>query len=337
MTEHLTDVVFGFSRLHRVASLRDVVNRFDGLLSMKEAWAQGKQFVNIVLTVLEIVAPVGILGGIGFLWVKAGFEYRMEFITRLCMTLSVPALIFTALMKTDIDPVSLRDLTLAAMAAYGLLTLVFFGLVSVSGLERRTYLSPLIFGNTGNVGLPLAFFAFGQAGLDFAVVVFAVMAVWSFTFGLWIVAGGGSPFRVLKEPLVGATLLGALFLSQGWHTPEWMTRSLELLGQIAIPLMLITLGVAVARLSAGHLGRAVWLSMIRAVICIGVAALVGWAFGLPPVALAVLILQVSTPVAVTSYMLAEKYGADSDAVAGLVIASTLLSVVTLPIILAFLI
>jgi len=63
----------------------------------------------------------------------------------------------------------------------------------------------------------------------------------------------------------------------------------------------------------------------------------GIAFGLPPVAMAVLILQVTTPVAVTSYMLAEKYGADADAVAGLVIASTLLSVVTLPLTLAFLI
>ena len=293
--------------------------------------------MNIILTVLQIVAPVFLLGGVGFVWVKAGFEYRMEFITRLCMTLSVPALIFTALMKTEIDPTALRDLTLAAMAAYGLLTVVFWGLVRSLGLERRTYLSPMIFGNTGNVGLPLAFFAFGQTGLDFAVVVFAVMAVWSFTFGLWIVAGGGSPLRVLKEPLVGATLMGALFLWQGWHTPEWLTRTLDLLGQIAIPMMLITLGVAVARLSAGHLGRAVWLSVIRAGVCIGVAAGVGRALGLPPVALAVLVLQVSTPVAVTSYMLAEKYGADSDAVAGLVIASTLLAVLTLPLTLAFLI
>ena len=293
--------------------------------------------MNIVLTVLGIVAPVAVLGGIGFLWVKAGFEYRMEFITRLCMTLSVPALIFTALMKTRIDPTALRDLTLAAMAAYGVLSLVFWGVVSALRLERRTYLSPLIFGNTGNVGLPLAFFAFGQTGLDFAVVVFAVMAVWSFTFGLWIVAGGGSPWRVLKEPLVGATLLGALFLWQGWQTPEWLTRSLDLVGQIAIPLMLITLGVAVARLSAAHLGRAVWLSLLRAAVCIAVAAGVGRALGLPPVALAVLVLQVSTPVAVTSYMLAEKYGADSNAVAGLVIASTLLSVLTLPLTLAFLI
>lgn len=293
--------------------------------------------MDLILTVLEIVAPVAVLAMVGFLWVKLGHDYRLEFVTRLTMTLSVPALIFTALMKTKIEPAALRDLTLAAIFGYGLLTVVFFALTLVLRLDRRTWLGPLIFGNTGNVGLPLALFAFGQEGLEYAVVVFAVMAVWSFTFGLWLVAGGGNPLRAMKEPIVGATLLGALFLWQGWQTPEWMTRSLDLLGQIAIPVMLITLGVAVARLSAGHLGRAFALSALRVAVCSALAVGAGLALGLPPVALGVLVLQLSTPVAVTSYMMAAKYGADADAVAGMVIASTVISVATLPITLGFLI
>lgn len=293
--------------------------------------------MNLVLTVLQIVAPVGLLAMVGFFWVKAGFEYRIEFITRLCMTLSVPALVFTALMKTDIDPAALTSVSLAAALAYGMLTVLLWGVTSALRLDRRTYLGPLIFGNTGNVGLPLALFAFGETGLGFAVVIFAVMILWSFTFGVWLVSGGGSPARVIREPILLATLLGALFLWQGWQTPVWLTNSLDLLGQIAIPLMLITLGVAVARLTSGHLGRALWLSLLRAALCTAVALGVGLAFTLPPVALAVLILQVTTPVAVTSYMLAEKYGADADAVAGLVITSTLLAVITLPLTLAFLI
>ncbi|RUS59525.1 AEC family transporter [Pseudorhodobacter sp. E13] len=293
--------------------------------------------MNLILTVLQIVAPVGILAGVGFAWVKAGFEYRMEFVTRLAMTLATPCLIFTALMKTEIDRAALADLLFAAIAAYGLLTLVFWGLTLVLKLERRTYLSPLIFGNTGNLGLPLALFAFGQVGLGYAVVVFAVAGVWGFTFGVWLVSQGGSPLRVLKEPLVAGTLLGALFLWQGWHTPLWLTNSLDLIGQMAIPLMLITLGVAVARLSPGRLGQAVWLSALRVVLCLAIGAGVGHLFALEPVAAAVLILQVSTPVAVTTYMLAAKYGADSEAVAGMVIVSTLLSIVTLPLTLAFLI
>jgi predicted permease len=293
--------------------------------------------VNLILTVLQIVAPVGFLSLVGFAWVKAGFEYRVDFVTRLAMTLATPCLIFTALMKTEIDPASLTDLLFAAITAYAALTAVFWALVIVMKLDRRTYLSPLIFGNTGNLGLPLALFAFGQAGLGYAVVIFAVAIVWGFTFGVWLVSQGGSPLRVFKEPLVTATLLGALFLWQGWHTPQWLTNSLDLIGQMAIPLMLITLGVAIARLSPGRLGRAIWLSLLRVVLCIAVGVGVGQFFALEPVALAVLILQISTPVAVTTYMLAAKYGADGDAVAGMVIVSTLLSVVTLPLTLAFLI
>jgi predicted permease len=293
--------------------------------------------VSLIFTVLQVVAPVGILALVGFAWVKAGFEYRMEFVTRLAMTLATPCLIFTALMKTEIDRAALADLLFAAIMAYGALTLVFWGLTAVLGLERRTYLSPLIFGNTGNLGLPLALFAFGQAGLGYAVVVFAVAGIWGFTFGVWLVSQGGSPLRVLKEPLVAGTLLGALFLWQGWQTPPWLTNSLELIGQMAIPLMLITLGVAVARLSPGRLGQAIWLSALRVVICLCIGVAVGQIFALESVAMAVLILQLSTPVAVTTYMLAAKYGADGEAVAGMVIVSTLLSIVTLPLTLAFLI
>lgn len=293
--------------------------------------------MQLALTVLEITAPVFLLAAVGYIWVRLGYEYRVEFVTRFAMTLSVPCLIFTALMGTQIEASALAALSLASLVAYGVVTFVMWGLVLVGRLDRRTFLAPLIFGNTGNLGLPLALFAFGDVGLGYAVVVFAVMAVLSFTFGIWLVSDGGSLTKVVKEPLVGATLLGALFLWQGWQTPTFITNSLQLIGQIAIPMMLITLGVAVARLKPGSLGLSVALCALKVVVCVAGAAVVGIWFELEPTALAVLILQVATPVAVTSYLLAEKYGADADSVAGLVVVSTLMSVVTLPLILAFVI
>ena len=253
------------------------------------------------------------------------------------MTIGVPSLIFTSLMQTEIDGTALFDTIWATCAAYLSVTLAFFVVVKVAGLDRQTYLAPMIFGNTGNLGLPLAMFAFGEAGFGYAVVVFALMGIYSFTFGIWLVSGGGSPLKVLKEPMVGATLLGGLFMMQGWQTPMWLTNTLELIGQMAIPLMLITLGVAVARLTPTNVARAVVLSLVKFLICAGLALAAGLVFQLSHVALAILILQVSTPVAVTSYLLAEKYGADAGEVAGLVVVSTVLSVVTIPITLAFLI
>lgn len=293
--------------------------------------------MDLALTVLNITAPVFILAAIGFGWVKLGFEYRVEFVTRLAMTLSVPCLIFVALMTADIDPQALGALSLASFTAYGLVSMVFLGVVKLRKLDTSTYLAPLVFGNTGNLGLPLALFAFGEEGLSYAVVVFAVMAILSFTIGVWVVAGGGSLTRVIKEPVVAATFLGALFLWQGWQTPTFLTNALQLIGQMAIPIMLITLGVAIARLETRDMGRAVWLSAIKVVVCAGAAWVAARWFDLAPIPSAILIVQVATPVAVTSYLLAEKYGRDAQPVAGLVVASTLISVISLPLILAFVI
>ena len=162
------------------------------------------------------------------------------------------------------------------------------------------------------------------------------MAVWNFTFGLWVVSGGARLTRLFQEPIVGATLLGAVFLWQDWQTPTFLTNALELIGQMAIPLMLITLGVAVARLTPSGVGKALALSLAKLVIC----AAIGWIaadwFELEKVAFGTLVLQVATPVAVTSYLLAEKYGADAQQVAGMVVVSTLLSVAALPVLLAVL-
>ena len=293
--------------------------------------------MNLALTVLNITAPVFILGAVGYIWVRLGFEYRVEFVTRLTMTLSVPCLIFVALMTAKIDPTALASLSIASFVAYAVVSVVFIVILKLQGLSFSTYLAPLVFGNTGNLGLPLALFAFGEAGLSYAVVVFAVMAILSFTIGVWVVSGGGSLMRVVKEPIVAATVLGALFLWQGWSTPVFLTNALELIGQMAIPIMLITLGVAVARLETRDMGQAIWLSVLKALVCAAAAWFAARWLGLAPIPTAILIVQISTPVAVTSYLLAEKYGTEAQPVAGMVVASTVLSVITLPLILAFVI
>jgi len=293
--------------------------------------------VNVVLTVAEIVAPVFLLATLGFTWVKLGYEYRLDFVTKLAMTIGVPCLIFVTLMQANIEKQALAAMAAATVSAYAIVIISFFTILMPFKLDRQTFLAPLSFGNTGNLGLPLALFAFGELGLGYAVVVFAIMAIISFTFGIWLVSGGGNPLRSLKEPLVGASLSGGLFLWMGWETPTLITNTLSLIGQLGIPLMLITLGVALARLTPSGIRRMVWLSALKLVICVAVAWPIGLWFELNDVAFAVLVLQIATPVGVTSYLLAEKYGADADSVAGLVVVSTLMGVGFLPLILAFVI
>lgn len=294
----------------------------------------GKQTVNLALTVLEIVAPVFLLAAIGFAWVRLGFEYRTQFVMRLALSLSMPCLIFMSLVRIEASPEALAALSGATLAAYGAIGVAVFAVVSVLGLNRRTYLAPLIFGNTGNLGLPLALFAFGETGLGLAVVMFALMVFMQFTAGMVMVTGRASPKFLLREPFVAATVLGALFLWQDWAVPRFMANTLDLIGQMSIPLMILTLGAAVARLTPGRVGLALALALAKLAICVPVGWIVGRWFALDQVAFGVLVLQVSTPVAVTAYLLAEKYEADGEAVAGLVVFSTLISVAALPLLLA---
>jgi len=287
--------------------------------------------------VFEVTAPVVLIAAAGFVWARRGFEFPVDFITRLMMNVCMPALVFVALTQSALGPGALSQIALAAAAAYGVLWCLIWALVRLLGLKQRTYLAPLVFGNTGNLGLPLALFAFGTEGLGLAVVVFAVMLLWNFTLGVWAVAGDSDPGRPLREPILWASIGGMAALVLGWQPPVWAANTLDLIGQPAIPLMLFTLGVAMARLGTRQIGRAAGLSMLRLATCLAVGVGAGTLFGLGPVPFAVLVLQIATPVAVTSYLLAQRFGADADAVAGLVIASTLLSIATLPALIALLI
>jgi malate permease and related proteins len=289
----------------------------------------------LLVEVATTVAPVFLLALIGYLWTRAGWRYDVEFVTRLSMTLSIPCLIFMALLRSDVDPRLLRDTVLAALVAYLAVGAIVWGLVRGLGLEMQTFWAPLTFGNTGNLGLPIALFAFGPSGFDLAVVIFAVSAILSFTFGVWVVAGGGNPVTAIREPLVWGTVAGSVFLALGWGVPAWAGATLDLVGQMAIPLMLLTLGVAIARLKPRALGTALWLCLAKLAVCVAVSLAVGLVVGLPWRSLGVLVLQVATPVAVTSYMLAAKYDARPDEVAGLIVVSTLISVPAIPLLLAF--
>ncbi len=286
--------------------------------------------------ILQITAPVFLLALAGYVWARMEMRFDLEFIARLSVSFSMPCLIFAVLVKVEIDPAAFREIALASVVSYAALGLVLWLVLRAAGLSMRTYLAPGVFANTGNVGLPVALFAYGQEGLAFAIIIFAIMAIFSFTIGIYVVAGTGKLAEALKQPLVYASVFGGVFAIQGWEVPAWLLNSLDLAGQIAIPLMLLTLGVSIANLSVGEVGRAIALSLAKLSITTAIAVLVVWLFDLTGAARGVLVLQLVMPVAVTSYLLAERYRAEPDKVAGTVVVSTLISVATIPVALALL-
>jgi len=223
----------------------------------------------------------------------------------------------------------------ASIATYGGAMVAVYVFVKLARLDMPSYFAPFVSGNTGNMGLPLCLFAFGQAGFGYAIILFSVTSVFAFSIGIYVITGGTSLRKLVREPLVLSTLLGLVFLVQGWQLPEFLANTINLVGGIGIPIMLITLGVAVARLKPANIVNSIWLSAAKIAICTGVAIGVGAFFDLPDVAYAVLILQMSAPVAVTSYLLAERFKVDADAVAGLVVVSTVMTIGVAPLVLSF--
>lgn len=149
-------------------------------------------------------------------------------------------------------------------------------------------------------------------------------------------SGGGSPIKLFKEPLVISVFLGMLFLFKGWETPGFLTSTINLVGQMAIPLMLLTLGVTVANLRSSGLLKLIFPSILKFVLCLICALITVRVFDLESIPAAALIIQITMPVAVSSYMLTEKYGNEPKTVAALVIVSTMMGVVYIPVTLAFL-
>jgi len=252
------------------------------------------------------------------------------------MNIGAPCLVFSSLVGLELDPSAMLQMVLAMTVALASFALIGALVLRSVGLPYHSYLSPVIFGNTGNMGLPVCLFAFGDVGLALGVCVYATNTFVQFSGGLWIWSGTTSLEQLLRTPLTYAVVLAASALALDLPVPTTVERTTKLLGDFTIPLMSLTLGVTLGRLVITDLRSAAILSVLR----IGVGLLVGVTlaslFGLEGAARGVIILQCSMPIAVINYLLAEKYEREATQVASAIVLSTLVSLATLPLILAWL-
>ena len=192
-----------------------------------------------------------------------------------------------------------------------------------------------MFPNGGNVGLPLCLLAFGDQGLALGIAWFAIGAVGQFTVGVGIAAGSFSLRAIGRQPLVYTLAIALAFVLTGTRPPEFIARTTEILGGMLIPLMLLSLGASLATLTVSRPGRAFALSLVRLLGGFGVGLVAAWVFGLSGAARGVLLIQSSMPVAIFNYLFALRYEREPADVAGMIIITTLLSFLTLPALLLY--
>ena len=286
-------------------------------------------------TLVPVVAPIFICAGLGWAWARLGRPFDTSVVTTLATHIGTPCLVFASLVRISVPAGALIEMGLATLAALACFAAIGGLALRAAGLPLTTYLSPVVFGNTGNMALPLCLFAFGAAGLELAIVFFSVSVIVLMTLGMWLVSGSPSPMSALKTPLPYGALAAVAFLATGSDPPEWLYNTTKLLGQMTIPLMLITLGVALARMKVSRLGRSALLSALRLgggfAIGLGLAS----ALDLEGVTRSVFIVQCAMPVAVFNYLFAHLHRRAPEEVAGAVVMSTAISFATLPLLMAY--
>ena len=278
----------------------------------------------------SIIAPLLVCAGIGYGWAKTGRGYDVELVTTLVTNIGVPCLVFNTLSNLKVDAGSFGTMVVASVAALGVSLVVGALILRLAGLSRRAFLPALSFPNTGNMGLPLNYLAFGDIGLGLAIAVFTVYATTQFTLGVALASGKASLRSLARVPVLYALPPALAFMLTGTTPPKWINATTDILGGIVIPMMLITLGISLARLGVKSLPRSLGLSVLRLGMGFAIGVAIATAFGLEGASRGVLIIQSTMPVAVFNYLFALRYKTAPEEVAGMVVISTVLSFVTLP-------
>ncbi|WP_374369301.1 AEC family transporter [Dongia sp.] len=289
--------------------------------------------MDLTQQLAAIILPVLVVPAIGFIWAKSGNTFDNRFITQLVTNIGTPALTADALTRIHMETSTLLEmagLTVLCFLGFALLGVI---VLRVMGLANHSYLPALMFPNTGNMGLPLALFAFGDEGLAFAVVFFAISITAQFTIGMSLAAGSFSIGRLLRMPMIYAIIAALFVLATGAEVPPYIGNTLQLLGGLTIPLMLLALGVSLAQLRVTRLPRNLFLSLVRLVGGATIGFLVGYFSGASDLAIGVLMIQSTMPVAVFNYLFAQYYNREPADVASMVVITTALSFVTLPVLL----
>lgn len=286
--------------------------------------------------VLYSVLPVLLTIVLGFLWVRYGRALDSKVLTPIVVDVGTPCLIVSTLLKAAIAPEAFATVALTSCVAIGAFAGIGALVLWALGLRLRTYLPSIAFPNAGNLGLPLALYAFGPEGLGYAIVFFAISSIGNHSIGQALAAGTVDWKAFARMPMLYAITIGLVGSYFRIEPPTWFSNTISLIGGLTIPVMLLMLGGTLAKLQIATLSRAIGLSALR----IGAGAVIGVIvanlFRLPETAKAVFILQCAMPVAVYCYLYAERWECDPEEVAGLVFLSTAASIITVPVLLSIL-
>ncbi|AMQ05529.1 AEC family transporter [Sporosarcina psychrophila] len=299
------------------------------------------------MNLLLIILPVFIIFSIGYIGQKfIGFDIKS--ISTAALYLMSPFLAFRTFYTNELTMDYFYIVLFSLLLTTILLIVVWITAISMKA--TRSELSAMILGgvfmNSGNYGAPVVLFAFGAVGFDYAVIMMVFQSLLMNTVGIFFAAMGGeekstlrqSAQRVIRMPLMYAAFLGIGLQLVSVPIPNAVMDAVSLIADASIPTVMLVLGMQLAAISRKRVAyRYVSaVSIIRMVASPLIAVGILHFMPVNDLLKAVVIVQASMPAAANTTMLALQFGTEPDLVSFTTFFTTLISIITIPVILFFL-
>lgn len=282
--------------------------------------------------------PVLLLALAGYL-LAAWVPLDTRTLGRILFYLATPALVFRSLYTMQVDLLALQHMAVVTVTVLAIAAFLGWSMTRGASRPQRSGLTlASAVGNSGNMGIPICLFAFGEAGATLAAIYYAITSFLTNTAGVVVASAGRSSWmeavkRGLGAPVLYAAVLGLYLNRAGVTAPQPLYRAIDLLAGAAIPMMLVLLGAQLRRTRLHRGQLVIWPSLaVRLVASPVVALALCWLLGIDGLERQVLVLQSAMPTAVITTVLATEFNAAPALVAASVLFSTLASVVTLSVV-----
>ncbi len=272
--------------------------------------------------------------------VAAGYFYarhhkpEMAVANRLNMDVFVPALVFAAMAGKSFDLVAYAPLALGGFIVLATCALLAWPIARLIGSQPKTLAPPMMFNNSGNIGLPLAVLAWGEEALPAAVILFMVENTLHFSFGARLLDPHARLLTLWRVPVVAAAIAGLAVAIL--KIPVWqpLVIAIKMLGDVSVPLLLFSLGVRMTDVSFREWKLATGSAILRPLAGMLIAAGVIQLLGLQGREAAMLLVFGALQPAVLNFLFAERYKQEPERVASIVLIGNLAALLFLPLALA---
>ncbi len=278
-----------------------------------------------------IIIPIIIIIFVGYIWNKIGNNLNQTEITNIITWIGAPCLIFNTLIKLESSVFLLKDMILSAIFMVLSMFLFSYILLKLINFPIRTFINPMSFSNSGNLGMTISLFAYGSLGLELAVIVFMITSILHFTLGVSIWSGNWSPRFLIKTPVIYAVFLALSINFFSIELPKTLTNTTSVLAGITIPLLLFTMGISLNKISYKLDYKIIILIILRIFMAFTMAYLIIYLLNINGIAKNIILLQAFLPAPIFTYLFASQYNVQPDKVANYLMTSTIISLFTITI------